>query len=142
MRVLLAVDLKQDADRTVAAVQSWVDQLGAEVDLVYVDEFRAARPYAHDSELDPALTLEWERMRREDEAELGRLLALLPLARRGAIELATGAPAATIVALAPKYDLVAVATHGRTGLSHFWLGSVAERIVRTCTRPVLVLRLT
>ena len=37
-------------------------------------------------------------------------------------------------------DLVVIATHGRTGLSHVLLGSVAERIVREAPCPVLTLR--
>ncbi len=37
-------------------------------------------------------------------------------------------------------DLVVIATHGRTGLSHVLLGSVAERIVRESPCPVLTLR--
>jgi nucleotide-binding universal stress UspA family protein len=39
-----------------------------------------------------------------------------------------------------KADLVVVGTHGRTGLQHLLLGSVAERIVRTCKVPVLTVR--
>jgi nucleotide-binding universal stress UspA family protein len=34
-------------------------------------------------------------------------------------------------------DLIAMGTHGRTGLSHALLGSVAERVVRTSDVPVL-----
>ena len=37
-------------------------------------------------------------------------------------------------------DLVVIATHGRTGLEHVLLGSVAERIVRECPCPVLTIR--
>lgn len=36
--------------------------------------------------------------------------------------------------------LVVVATHGRTGVSHFFLGNVAERVVRESTCPVLTVR--
>lgn len=39
-------------------------------------------------------------------------------------------------------DLVAVGTHGRRGLSHMFLGSVAEGIVRVSTKPVLLIRST
>lgn len=38
-------------------------------------------------------------------------------------------------------DLIVVGTHGRTGLKHFLLGSVAERIVRQAACPVLTVRL-
>jgi len=36
-----------------------------------------------------------------------------------------------------KADLIAMGTHGRRGLSHLFLGSVAERVVRTAEVPVL-----
>jgi universal stress protein A len=37
-------------------------------------------------------------------------------------------------------DLIIMGSHGRTGLSHVVLGSVAERVVRHATCPVLVAR--
>lgn len=37
-------------------------------------------------------------------------------------------------------ELVVIATHGRSGLSHVLVGSVAERIVREASCPVLTLR--
>jgi universal stress protein A len=37
-------------------------------------------------------------------------------------------------------ELIVMATHGRTGLSHFFLGSVAERVVREASCPVLTVR--
>ncbi|HTO68273.1 MAG TPA: universal stress protein [Myxococcota bacterium] len=39
-----------------------------------------------------------------------------------------------------RADLVAMGTHGRRGLSHLLLGSVAERVVRTAEAPVLTVR--
>ena len=54
----------------------------------------------------------------------------------------TGSPATSVVAAATKLkvDVIVVATHGRTGLPHLFLGSVAERIVRTARCPVLTVR--
>lgn len=37
-------------------------------------------------------------------------------------------------------DLIIVGTHGRKGLSHFFLGSVTESIVWVATKPVLLIR--
>lgn len=37
-------------------------------------------------------------------------------------------------------DLIIMGTHGRTGLSHVFLGSVAEKVVRLAPCPVLVTR--
>ncbi|MGD9890365.1 MAG: universal stress protein [Dehalococcoidia bacterium] len=39
-----------------------------------------------------------------------------------------------------KPDLIAMATHGRTGLSHLLAGSVCEQVIRSGVAPVLVLR--
>ncbi len=57
-------------------------------------------------------------------------------------EKAIGEPAAEIVSFAKSagVDLVVVGTHGRTGLRHALLGSVAERVVRKSTVPVLTVR--
>jgi nucleotide-binding universal stress UspA family protein len=50
-----------------------------------------------------------------------------------------GLPHSTIVEYAadPDVDLVVIGTHGRTGLQHVLLGSVAERVVRLADVPVL-----
>jgi nucleotide-binding universal stress UspA family protein len=61
-----------------------------------------------------------------------------------AVEAATavGEPAYEIVAFAKEqaFDLVVVGTHGRTGLTHALMGSVAERVVRKAPCPVLTVR--
>ncbi len=38
-----------------------------------------------------------------------------------------------------KIDLIVIATHGRTGILHTLLGSVAEKVIRYATCPVLVI---
>ena len=50
-----------------------------------------------------------------------------------------GAPAEEIIRFAEQegIDLIVIATHGRTGLRHIVMGSVAERIVRLSNIPVL-----
>ncbi len=54
----------------------------------------------------------------------------------------SGEPAAGILMAQAEIgaDLIVMATHGRTGISHFFLGSVAERVVRESPCPVLTLR--
>ena len=39
-----------------------------------------------------------------------------------------------------RTDLIVIGTHGRTGVSRFLMGSVAEHVVRTAPCPVLVVR--
>jgi len=49
-------------------------------------------------------------------------------------------PSEAIVAAAASADLVVMGTHGRHGLQRWWLGSVAERVLRETRRPLLVIR--
>jgi nucleotide-binding universal stress UspA family protein len=55
---------------------------------------------------------------------------------------AVGEPAHEIVTWAKEHaaDLVVLGTHGRTGLTHALMGSVAERVVRRAPCPVLTVR--
>jgi universal stress protein A len=57
-------------------------------------------------------------------------------------EIAVGPAAQVIAAMAEHHrsDLIVMGTHGRTGLSHVLLGSVAERVVRLAPCPVLTVR--
>jgi nucleotide-binding universal stress UspA family protein len=57
-------------------------------------------------------------------------------------ETATGTPFLEIITAArlQDIDLIVVGTHGRTGLAHVMLGSVAERIVRKAPCPVLTVK--
>lgn len=74
-----------------------------------------------------------------DEA-LHALRQRLPKAKS---TLQMGAPWREIVdaALSKNADLIVMGTHGRQGLSHALLGSVAEKVVRLSTVPVLTARL-
>lgn len=51
-----------------------------------------------------------------------------------------GPVAASIVASAQPDDLIVMASHGRTGIRRWFLGSVAEEILRQATVPVLLVR--
>ncbi|HJZ57334.1 MAG TPA: universal stress protein [Gemmataceae bacterium] len=74
---------------------------------------------------------------------LAKLVADLNLGRLNPkAEVRVGVPAAEIDAAAKdlQADLICVSTHGRTGLAHLLLGSVAGKIVRYAPCPVLVVR--
>lgn len=51
-----------------------------------------------------------------------------------------GKPAAEIVRRAAQMDLIAMTTHGRTGLGRLVIGSVAEEVLRHAPCPVLLIR--
>ena len=75
-----------------------------------------------------------------------RLEALVSRCRGDAIVVTSrtcvGHPATTIVQEAADraVDLIVLGTHGRHGLAHLMLGSVAEQVVRTAPCPVLTVR--
>jgi universal stress protein A len=86
----------------------------------YISESRAAAEKAMDDVLDPKWTA-------------GRTVI------RALVE---GSPKVEIIQYARKQniDLIVLATHGRTGLTHVIMGSVAEAVVRTAPCPVLTVR--
>jgi nucleotide-binding universal stress UspA family protein len=140
MRLLLAVDLHHDADRVVDAAAAWASRLGATLDLAYADTFRELSAWAPHPQTRALMVTEIQRLAAHAETELARLLARIPEACRGNAHLVDGRAVDMIPARAEEYDLVLVGTHGRQGLSHLLLGSVAERIARATPRPVLVIR--
>ena len=78
------------------------------------------------------------------EEALTQLQDLIPAAGRGTwdVALAVGHPADAVVRVAQErnVDLIVMGTHGRTGLQHVLLGSVAEKVVRLAPCPVLTVR--
>lgn len=54
-------------------------------------------------------------------------------------EVRYGVAAREIVAVAQPGDLIVIGTHGRGGLARWFLGSVAEAVVRRAVLPVLVI---
>lgn len=52
---------------------------------------------------------------------------------------AVGNPAQAIVEEAENFDMVVMTTHGRTGFSRFFLGSVSEKVLRSTHVPVLIM---
>ncbi len=51
-----------------------------------------------------------------------------------------GAPFKVIIEESPKYDVIVMGTLGRTGMSKLLMGSVAERVVRGASCPVMVVK--
>jgi universal stress protein A len=140
-RILVAVDLSEASKLTVEFAANIAAGKEASVDLVHVlVSSIPARAKAHA----PANIL--EKMNSTEEREAQRKIQTLmvdcvPLESRGDCVLRSGEPAKTVCEQASVgYEMVVVSTHGRTGIGHVVLGSVAERIVRFATIPVLVVR--
>jgi universal stress protein A len=79
------------------------------------------------------------------EAE-AQLASLLPEGVRDGLRVTTevqaGKAAAVIIEVAEQQgcDLIVMGTHGRTGVAHLFLGSVAEKVVRAAPCPVVTIR--
>ena len=87
------------------------------------------------AELDAARLI--RRARDSAQREMGKIATRAKV--RFSFQVIKGSPAAEISVAANKdVDLIVTSTHGRTGLSHALIGSVAERVVRYATCPVLV----
>jgi nucleotide-binding universal stress UspA family protein len=88
---------------------------------------------------DGATVLDPRQLEARVLAKLERHVAALlgPSAARCAVT--TGNPGQRIVAAGAKGSCIVMPTSGRTGTAHALIGSVAERVVRFSTVPVLVL---
>jgi universal stress protein A len=81
--------------------------------------------------------------REAGEKELAKLAEAQLHGEVSAVTLVqTGSPAREIIEAASSLpaDLIVISTHGRTGLKHVFLGSVAEHVVQRAPCPVLVVR--
>ena len=142
-RILVPTDFSPQSDAALEYARALAEKFGSSLHLLHVlqDPF-VSGPLG--SEL---YVGETEGMRKAlmDDAE-GRVRTRLTAqdrARFGATtEVVVGSGARTIVeyADAKGISLIVMGTHGRTGLAHAFMGSVAERVVRTASCPVLTIR--
>ena len=72
---------------------------------------------------------------------LRALLDQVPEPMRGEAKVIHAPAAAVLIEQSADYDLLILATHGRRGFARLFLGSVAEKVVRSSNCPVLVTRI-
>ncbi len=137
-RILVPLDGSPLAEAILPEVTGAEPRLGAEVILL-----RVALAHAFPG-VDP-IHLADEEVRVVEEAE-AYLATMAERLAREAVSVKTavryGQPAAEIIdhVAFERADLVAMSTHGRSGLSRLVMGSVAEEVVRKAKVPVLLLR--
>lgn len=79
--------------------------------------------------------------RRDAESQMQKFVGLAKFHRvqfETVVSIAAPIPEISSLAQERNIDLIITATHGRTGLKHLLMGSIAEHIVRHAPRPVLV----
>ncbi len=134
--LLVPTDFSGHAGLALDAVCGLAPRLGAAVHLVHgIHLPPEAAPYLFPDAI--------ERIREQAGAELrARCERLESSGIRCTAELVDGPPAPAIARVAQELpaDLIVMGSHGRTGLAHAVLGSVAERTLRTAPCPVLTLK--
>jgi len=85
----------------------------------------------------------WTEAERERAGQaVEATVAALPDSVPTETERREGVPHAEILDAAADTDMVVMGTHGRTGLGHYLIGSVAEKVVRRSPVPVVTVRLS
>jgi nucleotide-binding universal stress UspA family protein len=143
--ILLPADGSDCSAKAMAYALSFAKQYGGRVVALHVIDQRwedQARIVC--AELGQDLT---QRIRSGYEEEAQRILRDVAdaAAKVGAsveTKVATGIPSEEIARVAKELpaDLIIMGTHGRAGMSHLLLGSVAEKVVRNAPCPVLTVR--
>jgi universal stress protein A len=142
-RILVPTDFSETADKALAYAKELATKLGASVHLVHV----FADPYAvaaYAPEVYAAVPAEMRAraVKEVHERLMERLDAAEEQRFRGSRGIVRGLVAPQIVdyAASQDIDLIVIGTHGRRGVAHLLLGSVAEHVVRTAGCPVLTVR--
>jgi nucleotide-binding universal stress UspA family protein len=136
-RILCPVDFSERSRQAVEYARGFAETFKSEIHLLHVME-PIIYPIEYGVAPTPHLDLE-ETARANAEAELRKLAETAARGVKTQIWVRIGRAAEAIVDVAKdaSVDLVVMATHGRTGVSHLFLGSTAERVVRLAPCPVL-----
>ncbi len=133
-RILVPTDFGPAADAALTYARALAKSFGATLHVMHVAENFFLRPTVgdpHALKAAVARRLE-ERLTAEDRIGL-HAHAVLETSDHAADAITGYAKEADI-------DLIVMGTHGRHGISHLLVGSVAERVVRTASCPVLTVK--
>ncbi len=134
-RILVPVDFGEASAAAINLAGRLADGCGASLTLLHAEAVEAPAYFTRD-QVD---ALAAERRQRQEQAR--KYLAAYGHKHTDApflAEIAMRSPIDAIRDAAVDADLVVMGTHGRSGPRLWWLGSVAERILRDLTTPVLI----
>ncbi len=138
--ILVPSDFSECSDAAVLYGLELARRFDARVHLLHVIQDPATQPWAAEGLAIPlfAAVEQWQKEAKE------RLEASVPKADAGRVTavatVAVPHPEILRYAAAHEIDLIVMGTHGRSGVSHMLLGSIAERVVRRAPCPVLTVR--
>jgi len=144
-KILVATDFGEASDAALAYGRALAQTFGARLDVLHVVENVLASAVGGEAytAVFPDLQRDLEEAARKQLEELVIDNDTGPDARHARPVLVTSnSPAAAIVAYAreEQVDLIVVGTHGRGAVAQLFMGSVAERVVRSAPCPVLTVR--
>ncbi len=135
-RILVPLDGSETAEVVLPSAAELAGRLGSQIILIYVSD-AAAASYDRMAELYlQTIANATKRAAAKYIKEVGGKSVKIKS------EILAGHPAQEILDYADKADagLIAMSTHGRSGISRWALGSVADKVLRMTRRPVLLVR--
>jgi nucleotide-binding universal stress UspA family protein len=145
--VLIPLDGSTLAEQALDPALELAQRSGARVTLLRVVHLAPLMAEGFGSPIQPPMPLDSTLQQRERQAReyLNRLAwKIQPRVTQieSKVVVAEGADASEILEFARDHDvdLIALATHGRSGLKRLLLGSVADKVIRRADTPVLVIR--
>ena len=149
-KILVPVDLSELSMGGLRAAKEIAELRDAELKVLHVaqesDYMPSFRGGGYPTEFTRRMAIPTNKMLEEAQVELeSRLISMLKQVSAGpkvASILLWGEPIEEILRVAGSedFDLIVMATHGRTGLNRLLIGSVAEQVIRRAPCPVLVIR--
>ena len=135
-KILVPLDGSELAESALPYAEEMVGRLGSELTLLHTSQ-SAEDPYCHiyQSYLEKVAANTRHGIERYLRKEEERAIKI-------DTQMLVGHPAEQIVDYADSQgiDLVIIATHGRSGVRRWALGSIADKVVKGATRPVLLIR--
>jgi len=145
-RILIPIDYSENSKAALAYGAELAQSFGASLDIVHVwdrptyvtDAVMVQRPGEAHKPIG-------ELIRENAQHDMDEFISSITLPSGVPVQtrLLSGDPASTLIAELKKsqHDLVVLSTHGRTGIAHLLLGSIAEKLVRLSPIPVLTVPL-
>ena len=141
--VLVATDFSEPSDAALAYGRQLARAFGARLTVFHAAGNLAPRAYGSEG----FVFIEPDSQGQVEAAARQQVRSLISdddrsELRAEAVVVTALSPAAAIADYARReqIDLIIVGTHGRSGVAHLVMGSVAERVVRTAPCPVLTVR--